>query len=161
MRAPMAMASFSRCTASRRWCMRTLRSSSANAASAACVRCASPACERLPARRAFFMSRSVSRDIDPASHAAAVLAADLEQRIRDLPERAHAHRLHQHLEDVGVGYHRLLQALQHRARLGGMALPEITQAGQLALLLLVGGACELERLGHRVAMRVAEGVDAD
>ena len=40
------------------------------------------------------------RKCDGSLHAAPVLAADLEQRAGDLPQRAHAHRVHQHLEHV-------------------------------------------------------------
>src|SRR5687768_12402233 len=46
-------------------------------------------------------------------HVASILPAHLEQRMGDLPERADAHRVHQDLEHVGVGDHRLAQALQH------------------------------------------------
>jgi hypothetical protein len=94
-------------------------------------------------------------------HAAPVLPAHLEQRVGDLPQRAAAHRVHQHREDVAVGDHGLLQALQHRRRLGAWRCVEVGQALQLALLLVLGRTRQLDGLGHRVAVRVAEGVDAD
>ena len=46
-------------------------------------------------------------------HAPPVLSAHLEQRARDLSQRAHPHRFHQHLEHVAVLDHRLLKPLQH------------------------------------------------
>jgi hypothetical protein len=42
-----------------------------------------------------------------------ILPANLEQRIRNLPERTHAHRVHQHFEHVGVLDHRALKPLQY------------------------------------------------
>jgi serine/threonine-protein kinase HipA len=50
------------------------------------------------------------------SHVAPVLAADLEQGVGDLAQRADPHRVHQHLEHVAVVHHGLLQALQHGRR---------------------------------------------
>ena len=52
----------------------------------------------------------------------------------DLAERAAAHGVHQHLEDVAVVDHRLLQALQHGRRLVGMTGVEIGQTCELRLL---------------------------
>jgi hypothetical protein len=78
-----------------------------------------------------------------------------------LSERADAHRVHQHGEDVLVLHHRLAQALEHRRRLVRMARVELAQAPELALLFFLGGADQLELRRYRVAVRVAEGVDAD
>jgi hypothetical protein len=58
----------------------------------------------------------------PDLHAAPVLAADLEQRVSDLAERAHAHRVHQDGEDVLVFDDRLPQPLEHRRCLGLISL---------------------------------------
>ena len=44
---------------------------------------------------------------------------------------------------------------------GGVARVEIAQALQLRLLLVLGGADQLELLRRRIGVRVAEGVDAD
>ena len=61
----------------------------------------------------------------PSLHAPPVLPPHLEQRMRDLPQRADLHRVHQHLEDVLVVDHRLLEALQHRPALGLVPLVEV------------------------------------
>ena len=61
------------------------------------------------------------------------------------PSEQHPHRVHQHLEHVLVVDHRLLQALQHRRRFGGVALVELGQALELRLLFLFGRARQLER----------------
>ena len=66
----------------------------------------------------------------------------LEQRVRDLPERAAAHRLHQHLEHVAVRNHRVLQALQHGRRFARVQRLKFGQPLQLTLLLGVGGAAK-------------------
>src|SRR5688500_9107526 len=76
-------------------------------------------------------------------HAAAVLAADLEQRVRDLPERADAHRVHQHLENVLIAYDCLAQALKHGAAFLVVLLVELAQARELRALLFLGGADQL------------------
>ncbi len=55
----------------------------------------------------------------------------------------------------------MLQSLKHLRGLGGVGGVEGVQAGELALLFFVGAAGEFELLRHRVAMRIAEGVDAD
>src|SRR5438067_3424328 len=95
------------------------------------------------------------------SHVAAVLPAHFEQRVGDLPERADAHGVHQHCEHVAIVDHGLLQALQHRRRPVRMPPVEVGQARKLRLLLFLGGTSELDVVGHRVAVRVAEGVHAD
>src|SRR5512140_3695393 len=82
---------------------------------------------------------SLMRRSAPASHVPAVLPAHLEERARDLAQRADPHRVHQHLEDVRVADHGLLQPLEHRGRLRRMARLEITQPRELALLLLLRG----------------------
>src|SRR5688572_24607133 len=94
-------------------------------------------------------------------HAAPILAPDLEERVRDLAERADARRVHQHLEDVGIGDHGLAQALQRRGRLVLVARVEVGEPLELALLLLGGRACQLELRRNRVSVRIAERVDAD
>ena len=67
-----------------------------------------------PMRSNFFISRIESRDMwRSPSHAAAVLPADFKKGAGDLPERAHAHGIHQHFKHVPIVDHRLLQALQH------------------------------------------------
>src|SRR5258706_3766436 len=96
-----------------------------------------------------------------ASHAAAVLPAHFEQRMGDLPQRADTYRIHQHLEHVAVVDDRLLQPLQRRRGFARMQPMELGEALQLRLLLLLGGARQLDVLGHRLAVRVAEGVHAD
>jgi len=50
------------------------------------------------------------------SHAAAILPADLEQRIRDLTERAYAHGVHELGEHIAVLDHRLLEPLERLGR---------------------------------------------
>src|SRR5687768_6911460 len=77
-------------------------------------------------------------------HVPAIATAHLEERMRDLAERADAHRVHQHLEHVGVGDHGLPQALEHRRRPRGVARVEIGEALQLALLLVLGGPGQLD-----------------
>src|SRR5690606_15680081 len=72
-----------------------------------------------------FRWRSIQATSD--SHAAPVLAADFEQRIGYLPERAYPHRVHQHFEHVAVVDHRLLQLLQHGRRLLRMPSLEFRQ----------------------------------
>ena len=47
-------------------------------------------------------------------HVASVLPTHLKQRIRDLTQRADAHRVHQHFEHIQVLDHGLLKFLQHR-----------------------------------------------
>ena len=58
-----------------------------------------------------------------ALHVAPVLAADLVQRVGDLAERADAHGVDQHVEDVAAGDHGLLQALERRRRLARRCAP--------------------------------------
>ena len=58
-------------------------------------------------------------------HIPSILPTHLEQRVRDLPKRADAHRVHQHFEHVFVIDHRALKSLQHLRRLLGMALLKI------------------------------------
>src|SRR5712692_6347528 len=67
------------------------------------------------------------------SHVAAILPSDLEEGVRDLAQRAHADCVHQDLENVAIGDDRLAQPLEHRGRLGRVALPEIGEARELAL----------------------------
>jgi hypothetical protein len=73
-------------------------------------------------------------------HISSILPTHLEQRVRNLPERADAHGIHQHFEHIVVIDHRALKSLQHLRRLLGMALLEILQPLQLALLFLIGRA---------------------
>src|SRR5258708_12526050 len=81
--------------------------------------------------------------------------------MRDLSERAHAHRVHQHLEDIAVVDDGVAQALEHRRRVARVAPLEILQAHELALLLLLRGARELDLAGPAGAVRIAERIDAD
>ena len=62
---------------------------------------------------------------------------------------------------LSVVDHRFLQPREHRRRLLRVALLEVLQALQLALLFFLGRAGEFDVIGHRLAVRVAEGVDAD
>ena len=55
-------------------------------------------------------------------HIPPVLSADLEQRVRNLPERAVFHRFHQLGEEVAVGHGNLLKLLEARWGLVGVAL---------------------------------------
>ena len=68
----------------------------------------------------------------------------LEQRVRDLPERAVADGVHQHFEAVVGSDRGLLKARRHGRRFGGVALLEVGQAGR------VGPACR-GRSSARVA----------
>src|SRR6266850_6972738 len=52
----------------------------------------------------------------PELHVAAVLAADLEEGMSDLPERADPDRVHQHREHVLIADDCLTQLLQHGRR---------------------------------------------
>src|SRR2546430_17616531 len=49
----------------------------------------------------------------PELHVAAVLAADFEESVGGLPERADAHRVHQHCEDGLIANHCLAPPLPH------------------------------------------------
>src|SRR3979490_1969131 len=60
-------------------------------------------------------------DIYLPLHAAPVLPAHLEERFRNLPERAQAHGLHQLGEDVAVLDHGALEPLERFRRLLGIA----------------------------------------
>src|SRR5579875_539622 len=82
----------------------------------------------------------------PRSDVAPVLAADFEERVADLPERAVPDGLHQGLEDVAFGIDG--GGLQPGDRLGcalGVPGAEVGEPGELRLLLLLGGAGELHR----------------
>jgi hypothetical protein len=94
-------------------------------------------------------------------HAAPVLTAHLKQGVGDLAQRADPHRVHQHLKHVGVVDHGLLEAGDHGGGFGRVTGVEVVQTLQLRLFFFLGGAREFDGLGHRVAMRRAEGVDAD
>ena len=83
-------------------------------------------------------------------HTPPILPPDLEQRIRDLPERAAAHRIDEHFEHVLIVDHRLLQAEEHGAGLVLVPRLEVAQAFQLALRFLFGRADQLDLL-RRVA----------
>src|SRR6185437_14900826 len=96
-----------------------------------------------------------------ALHAAPILPSHVEQRVRDLTERTHAHRVHQLLEHVSVVDHHLLQSRKRGRRFVRMPRVEVGEALQLRLLLLVGRARELELPRRRVFVRIAERVDAD
>src|SRR3546814_5491900 len=71
-----------------------------------------------------------------ASHVSAIAPADLEQRLRDLAERADAHGVHQHFEDIAVGDHGVAQTLEHRWRILGVALLKFREALELRLLFV-------------------------
>src|SRR5262245_23051760 len=119
-----------------------------------------------PSRARGFCSRSASllsrvRAGDLGLHASSVLSPDLEQRMRDLPERADPHRVHQHLEHVLILDHGLLKPLQHRPTLVFAPRVEVPQPLELRLLLVLGRADQLEFLRDRVAVRIPESVHAD
>ena len=82
-------------------------------------------------------------------HVPAVLTADLEERLRDLPQARHLDRLHQLLEDVAATARHVLQALERRRRLRGVLRLEGVEPRQAALLLLVrrAGDLHVERVG--------------
>jgi hypothetical protein len=81
------------------------------------------------------------------SHVPSVAAADLEEGVGDLAEGAAADGVHEDGEQVVAGERRGPQPLQRRGALGRVALLEVTEARDLALLLLVGAALELRRTG--------------
>ena len=85
---------------------------------------------------------------------AAVLAADLEERVADLPERAHPHGVHERVEDVAAAGRRRLQRRDRGRRLLAVAGVEVGEPVELRLLLGLGGPRELRRPGRR---RVASG----
>ena len=80
----------------------------------------------------------------PVSHVPPVLPADLEQGVRDLPERAAAHRLHQHRKDVLLPHHRIAQAVEGGRGGVRVAGVERGQPFELALLLVFGGAGQVD-----------------
>jgi hypothetical protein len=55
-------------------------------------------------------------------HIASVLPTDLKQRVGNLAEGAELHRFHQLGEEVAVGHGHLLELLEARRRLVGVAL---------------------------------------
>jgi hypothetical protein len=64
------------------------------------------------------------------------------------PRLQHAHGVHQHGEEVVAGEGGVAQAGQGAGALVGVAAWKSAQAAELALLLLVGGALQLDgRLG--------------
>src|SRR6267143_2755754 len=82
----------------------------------------------------------------PELRVAAVLAADFEQGVGDLPERADPHRVHQHGEDVLIANHCLSQPFNQVRRLLRMSRLKIAQAFQLRLFFFVGGTDQLDFL---------------
>ena len=94
-------------------------------------------------------------------HIAPVLPAHLKQGIGDLTQRTHANGVHQHFKHIPVVDHGLLQSGKHGRGLLGVALLEISQSLELALLFLVGRAGQFQLVLHGVAMRIAEGIDAN
>src|SRR6187402_62992 len=72
---------------------------------------------RAPARRSKRSTNSRGRE---RLHVAAILAADVVERVRDLAERAHLHGLEQLLEDVAVAGGDLLQPPQCPRRFGAV-----------------------------------------
>src|SRR5438445_11427213 len=74
----------------------------------------------------------------PELHVAAVVAADFEQGVGDLPERADSHRVHQHREDVLVANHYLAQPFKHVRRILRISRFKLAPAFQLRLLFLLG-----------------------
>ena len=80
-------------------------------------------------------------------HAAAVLAAHVVEGRGDLAEGAVLHRIDEHREHVAVLDDRLLELGQPLGRFVLVALVEVGEAGQLALLLVFAGAGQLDLLG--------------
>ena len=85
-------------------------------------------------------ARLRNRDIPPCPqlHAAPVLAADLEQRVGDLPERADAHRVYQHRKHVLTRHRGLLQA-RRDPEADFLLAPPVPRQG-IPELLLIGKA---------------------
>src|SRR4051794_16868213 len=94
-------------------------------------------------------------------HAAPVLTADFEQRIGDLPQRTNAHRIHELGEHVTTVDDRLPELRKSGRRLTRILRMKIAEAFQLRLLFLVGRASQFDRMRRRVAVWIAERVDAD
>ena len=112
-----------------------------------------------------YAQRVATRKPDKAAvpngvHAAAVLASHFEQGVGDLPQRADAHGIHQHVEHVLVVDDGLLQALElRRAASAWRAWKSARRCSWL--FFFVGGAGQFQLVQHCVALGVAEGVDAD
>ena len=96
-----------------------------------------------------------------AHHVPAVLTADLEERLRDLAERARAHGLHQLPEHVAAAGRHLLEPGQRRVRLVAVRGVEGGQPLQLPALLVLRRAGQLHPARQRARVRVDERVDPD
>ena len=72
-------------------------------------------------------------------HIPPVLPADFKQRVRNLAKRAVSHRFHQFGEEVAVGHGDLLELLEPRRGLLGVALVQQVQHINLVLLFLLRG----------------------
>src|SRR5262245_18505362 len=112
-----------------------------------------------PGRRS---KRSTSSRDPDWLHVAAILAAHVVERVRDLPERADLHGLEQLFEDIAATGSDRLQALQSRGRVLAMPRLEIAHRVDLGALLFLRRA---EQWRGRVLVPgiafVEEGVHAD
>src|SRR5687767_5788321 len=79
------------------------------------------------------------------SEVAAVLPAHLVEGVGDLPQTAAADRAHERREEVPPLPRRRLEPRQRRGRALGVPRLELLEARDAALLLLPGGARELDR----------------
>src|SRR4051812_6370167 len=92
-----------------------------------------------PSRSQFCRASAMGSDIAP------VLAADLEERLADLTERAAADRVHEGLEDVAPVGGGLLQRGERCRGLRAVLLVEGVQPVELRLLLGLGRPGQLDR----------------
>src|SRR5882724_10209652 len=113
-------------------------------------------------RRSSWCSSGRTYVIAAPSDVAAVLPADVEERLGDLLQGAHASRLHQDGEHVAARTGRILQRRERLVRLLAVPLLEVADPGQLGLLLLLGTPGQLsKRHLVRGGVRVAVSVDPD
>ncbi len=78
-------------------------------------------------------------------HIPPVLPANLKQRVRNLAQRAEFHGFHQLVKQVPVGHGHLLELLEARRGLGGVALVQPGEHVDLVLLFLLRGADDFGR----------------
>ena len=88
------------------------------------------------------------------------MATDLVEGACDLPERAAADSVHEHVKQVLVVDGRLPQPGEHLRGRILIAVLEFTQTAELALLLVIGRPLQDDRLPSR-RVGVEEGVDPD
>ena len=93
--------------------------------------------------------RAIEAGAGAGSHVPPVLAADLEERVRQLAQRADPGRPHQLVEHVALAGGHVLQPADGRLGLARVPGLEVGQPGQLALLLRLGGPGQLDLLRGR------------